>query len=475
MTETQGEAEIIDHVPTMRDVLGAIEKDELEKHKWIDRAARRPWWIGVPLFAVRMWYGLTLLYASFIVGFPLFIQRFRPDSALRVDYYELVIFVSLLLLATGIGGFVGARRALGSGHFRREVRRWAIEHATWAVWGSAIIAGFVYATTFGGGSIGLPVLMLSSVAVMQTFFLLAVNRKGIRISCACCGYPYSTDTSGTCPECGTKWLRPNGLTQGIEFRRKWQVIAIGVCAMAGLYAGGFLHNAAGSRVAARWFMPSIPDDTLISRIVRAPSSLGSAEFIELSGRQLTEDQVVRLATAMLDPERRPGRWTVSEANWLLDQIESGSLPDPLVERFERAATRGEVQRLLPRVSLGFTLSPSVAITPRWDQLGRFETLIAFAGFTRGVGQAPSVSDPGVSPLGRESEFVSASTNPRFNTVFRASEGGNLVVRAEWFVVLMPPGMPMPTLVWRDDNTIEPPPDAAHVFRGYAEGVIQIVP
>lgn len=475
MTETQGETEIIDHVPTMRDVLGAIEKDGLENHKWIDRAARLPWWVGVPVFAVR--FGPVGLFMLIWMGafIPWFVRRLNPDTTLKADPYEVGIALFVMLVPPAIAGYIGGRRAIGDGGFRRETRRRAFEHAAWTLWGGSMLVAMAGSTVLTPGNFSLPILMLVIAGMFQLQLLNSINRKGTAISCSACGYALTLDGKPTCSECGKVWLRPDGLTQGRKFRKVWAIRAAAWGGFVFAFAGSAIIGNVGIMVGPRWVMPAITSDALISRIVRAPSSLGSAEFIELSNRELTGPQVERLATALLDPERTPRRRAVSEVNWLLEQFEAGTLSDPLVERFESAVGRGEILRLLPRATVGFTLSPSVVITPRWEQMGRYETLIAFAGASYGIGEAPPVIGSGGTPLGREAEFVRLSSNPRFDLVFRAPAGGELVIRAEWFVVLMPPASPMPALVWRDDNTIEPPDDAAHIFRGSAEGVIPIVP
>ncbi|MCC5785427.1 MAG: hypothetical protein JJU33_01855 [Phycisphaerales bacterium] len=476
MTETQGETEVIDHVPTIRDVLGALEKDGFDDHRWIDRAARMPWWVGVPVFARRLWlYQVTaLLFIAY--GIPWLMERFKLDLLWSYsDHFEVFLASFVILVPPAIAGYIGGRRAIGDGGFRRETRRRAIEHAAWTLWGGSMLVAMAGSTVLAPGDVSMPILMLAMFASMQIWMLNTINRKGTAICCASCGYALTLDGKPTCTECGKVWLRPDGLTQGRKFRKVWAIRAIGLIGIVFMISGSSIVGHLGVMVGPRWVMPSVPNDALISRVIRSPLSLGSAEFIELSRRELSEAQVERLAAALLDLERAPGRRAVSEVNWLLEQIEAGTLPGPLVERFEQSITRGEILRLLPRATVGFTLSPSVAITPRWEQMGRYDTLIAFAGMTYGIGEAPSVSDPGASPVGRAYEFVRVSNRPKFEAIFRAPAGGDLVVRAEWFVVLVLPGTPVPSLVWRDDNTIDPPADAVHIFRGSAEGVIPIVP
>ncbi len=475
-TESEAQAGIIDHVPTMRDVLGAIEKDGLENHKWIDRAARLPWWVGVPVFARRLWFYQVIVLLFIACGIPWVMKQFNLDPIWSYsDPFEVILVSFVILVPPAIAGYIGGRRAIGRGGFRRETRRLAFEHAAWTLWGGGMLVALAGSTVLAPGDVSMPILLLAMFASTQVWMLNTINRKGTAICCANCGYAITFDGKPTCTECGKVWLRPDGLTQGRKFRNVWAIRAIGLFGIVFMISGSSIVGHMGVMIGPRWVMPSIPDDTLVSRVIRSPNSLGSAEFIELSRRQLSGAQVERLATALLDPQRPQGRRVVSEVNWLLDQVEAGTMPEPLLERLGHSVTRGQFQRLLPRATVGFTLSPSVAITPRWEQMGRYETLVAFAGASYGIGEAPPVIGSGGTPLGREAEFVRLSSNPRFDLVFRAPAGGELVIRAEWFVVLMPPASPIPALVWRDDNTIEPPADAAHIFRGSAEGVIPILP
>ncbi len=456
-------------------MLDAIGRDELDRYRWIDRAVRRPWWVGAPVIAFRASLVLVPLLVLLFVGMPLGSMYIDPNTSLRPEWGETLIALAFVISLSSVGGYIGGRRAVKAGHFRRETRRWVIEHATWTVCigvGSFFLITPLVALWSSFGTITLACFI---AAAMMVVLYVQIDRRGSTISCASCGYAYTPDPARVCHECGAAWLKHRGLAQGDKFRPivRGRVLILCFCGM--FLLGGFIHGAVGLSFASRWILPSMSDDALVSRIARAPDSLSTADFIELSGREMTELQIERLAEALLDPQRRSGRWAVSEVNWLLEQLESGSLSDPLIERFESAVGRGEILRLPPRATVGFTLSPSVAITPRWEQMGRYETLIAFAGASYGIGEAHPVIGAVGTPLAREAEFVRLSTNPRFNLVFRAPAGGDLVIRAEWFVVLMPPASPMPALVWRDDNTIEPPADAAHIFRGSAEGVIPIVP
>ncbi|MCC5785426.1 MAG: hypothetical protein JJU33_01850 [Phycisphaerales bacterium] len=459
----------------MREALDAIGRDSLDRHRWIDRAVRRPWWVGVPVIAARASLVFAPLLLIMFVGMPIAMSRIDPDTSLRPQWGGTLLALLFVLPMLSVMGYIGGRRAVKAGHFRRETRRWVIEHATWTVCIGVGIAFLLMPLIALWSPFGTLWQASFCVAFMMVVFCAQIDRRGSAISCTLCGYAYTPHPARRCTECGAEWLKHRGLAQGSKFKpiTRLRIPVLGLVGM--FFLGSIISGFVGPDFASKWVLPSMSDDALVSRIVRDPATLGSAEFIELSRRELSEAQVERLATALLDPERAPGRRAVSEVNWLLEQFESGTLPEPLVERFEQSIARGEILRLLPRATVGFTLSPSVSITPRWEQMGRYDTLIAFAGMTYGIGDAPSVIGQSGTPLAQSSEFVRLSSNPRFNPVFRAPAGGELVLRAEWFVVLVPPGTPVPPLVWRDDNTIDPPADAVHIFRGNAEGVIPIVP
>jgi predicted RNA-binding Zn-ribbon protein involved in translation (DUF1610 family) len=196
------------------------------------------------------------------------------------------------------------------------------------LFGSVVLAGAI-TFSFTGSLIRFAPMLLVGIG----FSLMAAGvrrRVGDTEHCSACDYEIrpGVDTAAVCPECGARWLAPGGTVVGRLKRNRilfWVglVVALGYLAgpLSGLLLGRSLH------------LQAMPTAGLIDRVVAVPPGGAAAEWEELSRRVLTVEQEIDLAWGLLDKQLDRGGLSRDAGRWLESTMESGRLPETLVDRY----------------------------------------------------------------------------------------------------------------------------------------------
>ncbi|MHC4080938.1 MAG: hypothetical protein ACYS15_10705 [Planctomycetota bacterium] len=172
--------------------------------------------------------------------------------------------------------------------------------------------------------------LLLAGAGFSIMFTGARRRVGDSEHCAACDYEIrpGVDTAAVCPECGARWLAPGGTVVGRLKRNRalfWTGLVVAALCLAGplsgLLSGRSLH------------LKATPTSRIIDRIVAAPPGGTTAEWDELATRVLTADQEVDLAWGLLDKRLDRGGLSRDADAWLEATMDSGRLPETLVDRY----------------------------------------------------------------------------------------------------------------------------------------------
>jgi hypothetical protein len=190
--------------------------------------------------------------------------------------------------------------------------------------------------------VGLSAVLIASVSITRVVLLgalaLAVaggmlmglwawRGRAVRASqCARCGYETGPIESmpDLCPECGSDWRQPGGITNERFVRRPW-------IALAGLavFVGGIAVIMPG---ATGVLSPILPTGVLISMAANQ-QFLSDRAWLELESRPLTQEQQISVAAALID-RRRAGLHTgPAPAAWI--ETIGPTLPRELQHRYFR--------------------------------------------------------------------------------------------------------------------------------------------
>jgi predicted RNA-binding Zn-ribbon protein involved in translation (DUF1610 family) len=194
---------------------------------------------------------------------------------------------------------------------------------------ASVLLASATAFSFTGALVRFGPMLLVGVG----FSLMAAGvrrRVGDTEHCAACDYEIrpGVDAAAACPECGARWLAPGGTVVGRLKRNRvlfWVGLVVAVCYLAGpvssLLLGRSLH------------LKAMPTAGLIDRIVTGPPGGAADEWDELRSRVLTVEQEIDLAWGLLDKQLDRGGLSRDANAWLETTMDSGRLPETLVDRY----------------------------------------------------------------------------------------------------------------------------------------------
>lgn len=221
-------------------------------------------------------------------------------------------------------------------------------------------------------------------SVHMLFFSIALlfvmlgwkRRKGDALHCATCDYERAAGAVERCPECGSRWTLPGALTRGTAVRSRSMLWTGGL--MLSLYAvsyGGLIFmDLIGKRsfrasVTPTWVLfktielrqdsgfssyrqwPELGSRSLTTRqqerltqllmneIIEAPRGFVVVEWAVMGGLTLTGDQTLRFFERLLDKRDR-SHLSRGDMQWMQMQINAGTLPDALRERYHEKPPPG---------------------------------------------------------------------------------------------------------------------------------------
>ncbi|MCI0631128.1 MAG: hypothetical protein L0Y44_10810 [Phycisphaerales bacterium] len=341
-------------------------------------------------------------------------------------------------------------------------------------------AGMLIGLVRGSSVIGAALTYVDMFLLMCGFFLLMAGwkrREGDTTRCAACTYQRFAGIGAAqlerCPECGADWNAPGGAIHGDVRRSPW-LIATGAFLM--LVAFGLISSQ--FHVGA-WQLQILPTNALIKEVARAPRGFTRDEWIELNSRTLSRAQSLRLAEALLDKRIRKGYFSADADNWLVTQIASGSLPQPLVERYYREAL--DVWIVAPAKSkVNESVTVAIGTRDRHASSTNPKPVALIAGFLFGDnGQACCRQDQGIAGimLGQQRLHFDheAGSGQGPKAIFQPDRPGPLRVQLDiWLAHLPPPGTVNP-IVWNADGTPADPVGAVWMEHRTIEHVIEILP
>lgn len=280
-------------------------------------------------------------------------------------------------------------------------------------------------------------------------------RTGDSLHCARCGYDYirGHDAPDLCPECGAGWLAFHGLVRGKRPRFRWWLAGAGVVTMAMPFV--LLQNQSAT-------IRFAPTTLLITRIGDPQNFFPDQDLKALSSRSLSQRQVRTLAEALL--RKRPIRTILarSEDAWFESGIASGSLPQDLIDRYQREMA--EFWIVAPsQARAGGSITVGLGVADHSQIAGARAAAVIVGGYwfddspTR-VGRS-AVSVPALT-TGAEHRAFGATQRAQhpFEATLSTPAPGTHTLHLELWLLITPRPQSQP-IAWAADGSPIPPPGA----------------